>query len=304
MKHKGILIALGVISIIMVCTWWRHSSPGEDSPVKLAPELSLATVNIRNIDEHKIDLSAGMIINNRLPINLKTNKVRYKLSINGRKVMESALNKEIEIRSQDSTRIDIPMQLLVHRLTKVLDQIKREKADSADYRLDAMVFLDIPIKGMTSFNFTVTKRLPSIRLPKIEMKDVDIEKFALKKSTLQMMITINNPNDYPFKMKDIDYDLNMGKDLVMSGQVTGVTNIPGNSKKDVPVELKVKNGKMIKLLGKTLFDTDEKILLDFKCKLISNTEFLNNSAMAMKTETTPAELKKGIKNIKRASKDD
>jgi LEA14-like dessication related protein len=298
MKKRSWLITLALVVVAIIVVWFAS---GRKVEVDQKPMLSVAAVSISNIDEHKINMNTKMVLKNPLPLELKTKKLEYELFINDKSVIKSTYTKPLTIKSNDSSAIEMPMEILAKPLAGVLKELENQKADSADYKLKATVQLDLPVAGKTNFDFDDTRRLPAFRLPKVHPKDLDVKKLRWKESVLSMEVEIENPNLFPFKMEDVAYDVTLGKDIAMNGTIKGFTNVPAKSTVIVPLELEIKNKQMGKLMWKTLFDKDDTpFATDFVCKIVSDSEMINNSKMVMRTTGKLGDLKKAKDMAKEA----
>jgi LEA14-like dessication related protein len=129
------------------------------------------------------------------------------------------------------------------------------------------------------------------------MEDIDVRKVGIKESKMRVELTVKNPNLFPFRMKDIRYDLKAGKKLAMEGRIDGIISIPAKSQRTLPIELEMKNGKMLGLLRKTIFDAaDTKFRSGFSCGLISKNEFLKDSKLALRTHGHCKRVEASCKN--------
>jgi LEA14-like dessication related protein len=297
MKSRGWLLAIAFIVIAINLIWWTRTNEKPLIP-NLKPTLSVAAVSVKDIDDKKIKINTRIMLKNPLPIELTTNKLDYQLLINGKQVLKSTYEKRLSIKSNDSSFIEMPMDILIKPMASVLKRLDKQKADSADYTFKAVMALNMPIGKERKFTFNETKRLPAFRLLKIHPKDLDVKKFQLKKSMVNMDVVIENPNLFPFKMKDAEYGVTLGKELVMAASIAGVTNIPAKSIVKVPVQMEIKNKQMGKLMWKTLTKDETPFAVDFVCKIVSDNEMLNNSKMAMRTNGKLSDLKKLARSVR------
>jgi LEA14-like dessication related protein len=299
MKSKGWLLAIAFAVIAINLIWWKNSA---DKPIipNLKPALTVAAISIKDIDDDKVKMNARIVLKNPLPLEITTNRLDYQLLINGKPVLKNSYEKSITIESNDSSVIEMPMDILVKPLASVLKKLDKQKADSADYTLRATIALNMPVGRRRKFDFNETKRLPAFRLLKVKPEDLDIKKLQWKKSILNMDVVIENPNLFPFKMKDVQYAMTLGKDLVMDATIKGMTDIPAQSTVKVPVQMEVKNKEMGKLMWKTLAKDETPFEADFVCKIMSDNQILNNSKMVMRTNGKLSDLKRVIRSANEA----
>ena len=290
------LIALAIVALLIVgfWLWWRSpNSSIKKGAGRLAPELSVASLNITDIDHNKISATSNIILRNNLPVEVKTNRLDYVIYIDSAKVIEDSYSKPITIRSSDTTAIRLPMEIMFRNMTAVLKRFEDKNIDSADYSMKATFQVDVPVAGERNFTMNFSKRLPALRLLKAKMGNIDIGKLGFKESSLDMTLNVQNPNAFPIKMKDGKYKLSIDNDAnVMEGVMEKVVNIPAHGTAPVSMHVDMKTMKLPELGWKMLFDKkDTRFKLNFSGKLMSENGMLNNSNMAFNMDGTLDELK-------------
>lgn len=291
---KWLILAL-VVALLAVGGWyfWRFTKTPTESAQGLKPELSVATVNITDIDPDRIKMTVKAFLKNPSPIEVKTNRLDYRVLVDDTEVLKSSYTKPIVIRSSDSTAVELPMEVLSKPMKEVLERFKEQKIDSANYTLLATLHADVPIAGERQFNFDKTVRGPAFQVPDVKIEDINLDKFGLKESKIEAKLRIINPNTFPLKFEDARFTLKVGDELTTNGGIPGLTNIPAKGTETIPVYLNADLDNVGKLAWQVLFKKKETpIYLDFRSKLVSDLESLQNSEMAMKVNTTLAELKK------------
>lgn len=298
------LVIITVVLIAGLGVWWWWQSPSS-SPAKkeaaerLTPNISIGSVNISDIDAERIKLKSKVTLTNPLPVDINTNKLSYEIFINSIRVIQDSYNKPIRIRSSDSTVIELPMELLAKPMARVLKYFDDEKVDSADYAMKATFTVDVPVGDEKDFTLNFSKRLPALRLPKMKVKDVDLNALRLKKEGVDMVVQIINPNAFPIKLKDGAFSFKVEDDMTMDGVLEKIINIPARGTEDVSMHAAVKEGSVLKTGWKFLTDKkDTRFTYTFRCKLQSENGMLNNSTMAASMQGTLDELVNAVKEIK------
>lgn len=289
------LIALAIVALLVVgfWLWWRSpNSSIKEGAGRLGPELSVASLNITDIDQNKISATSNIILRNNLPVEVKTNRLDYVIYIDSAKVIEDSYSKPVTIRSSDTTSIRLPMEIMFRNMAAVLKRFEDKNIDSADYSMKATFQVDVPVAGERNFTMNFSKRLPALRLLKAKMGNIDIGKLGFKESSLDMTVNVQNPNAFPIKMKDGKYKLSIDNDAnVMEGVMEKVVNIPAHGTAPVSMHVDMKTMKIPELGWKMLFDKkDTRFKLNFSGKLMSENGMLNNSNMAFNMDGTLDEL--------------
>ncbi len=301
MRNKKWLIIVAVFLVLVIASWlwWQSSSSApmkKEVAQRLTPEISVASLNISDIDDDRIKLSSKVTISNPLPVDINTNRLSYEIFIDSARVMKDSYDKPISIRSSDSTVIELPMELLIAPLAHVLKYFDDHKIASADYSIKATFLVDVPIAGERSFTMNLSKRLPALHIPKMKVKDVDLHALSMKKKGVDMVVHVTNPNRFAIKMKDASFALNVEDDIEMAGVLEKIVDIPANGLEDISMHADVKEGKVLKAGWKLLTDKkDTHFKYKFTCKLLSENEMFNNSTMATTITGTIDELLNAVK---------
>jgi len=296
-KKRGWLIALTVLTIITVGIVWFLSN--HDPKEELLPSLTVMNISITDMDEDMIDVTAKIGIHNPLPVDLSASSLRYSMYIDSNRIAESTWDEPVKVEGGDSSVMSLPVQVDVKKLTSALKKLKEEKRDSANYTIKAVVTLDVPIAGKEQINLDETKRLPAFLMPNVHVKDIDITKVKLKESTMGVAVQIDNPNVFPLRFKDVNYEARINQEHTMHGTVPGVTEIGAQSSNQIPINVSVNNLKMGKLAWKALFDKkDTHVDVLLTCQLLSKNPMLQNSKMVTRASGTLEEVKDMAKKVK------
>ena len=302
---KRVLIFAGLFLILLAVAglwWWR--SPSSNNTKKsvasqVMPKVSMASINITDISEDRIRLNSKIKIANPLPFDLHANSLNYEIFIDSIRVLQDAYKKPLSIRSKDSTVIELPMELLSGPMAKVLTYFDRQKRDSADYTVKTNFMVDVPVAGNRHVDLQFTKRLPAVRLPKLKLKDLDLNVFKLKKEGIDMVMQVINPNVFPIKMKDGAFTFNIEDDMKMEGRLDKIIDVPAHGSQNVNMHADIKEGKVLKTGLKMLTSKNETPYhFKFTGRLLSDNKALNNSPIATTMKGTLNELLQAAKDMK------
>ncbi len=294
MRTRYWIIIIAVIALIAVALWfWRSdSSPVKTASARFTPKLKVAFMNITDINSQRISILSKAVINNPLPVEVKTSRLDYEIFIDSLKVIKSSYDKPIVIKSSGDTEVELPLDILKKDMTAILKHFDDVKEDSADYTIKATIQVDVPIAGEKNFDVNMTKRLPAIRLPKLSAAKVDLDKLGLKQTSLGMSVLIENPNAFPIKIQDGRYAVTIDNSTPIKGNLEKIVNIPARGSERVSMQLDLKTGQVADAAWKFLFDKKNTTYkVDFTCKLISDNSFFTNSNLAMNAEGTLEDLK-------------
>jgi LEA14-like dessication related protein len=303
MKRSGKWILI-VLAIVAAAGYWWWMSPASektksDVAEKVTPTIGVASLNITDIDDDRIKMQSKVSIHNPLPVALKASGINFVIYIDSIKVIESAYEKPVSIQSSDSSLISLPMEVLAKPMAEVLKYFDKQKIDSANYTMEAKLDLDVPIAGERSFDVSISKKLPALRLPKIKIRDVDLNALALKSKGIDLIADITNPNLFPLKFKDGAFSFRIEDALEMQGSLEKVISIPAKGTQQISMHAVVADGNMLKSGWKIL--TDKKgtqFHSKFTGKVESDNHMFSDSKMVMNVKGTLDEIIKAVKKVK------
>ncbi|CCG99383.1 late embryogenesis abundant protein 2 [Fibrella aestuarina BUZ 2] len=299
---KGLLITLGILLLLGIggyiyYTNLKQKARSEDGAYDgtLKPRLELSRFDFTDISDDAIQMNMYLLIDNPLPVGFKARRVDYSFFIDNEEVVKDSYDKVVEVKSQDSTLIALPAKLLAAKMTRVLKRLEAQGVDSTDYRLRTTFDLDVPIAGERTFTVSQSLRGPTYYIPKIEVKDIDLGKFGLKKTDVAATISCTNKNKFPYNITDARYTVTInGKEIAQGVQAEPILiKAQGTTPFVLPVT--VKPGQTLGLLPKMLFDKkDTPVEIAFSCKILdkNNDPMFKNSQFVTTIRGTLAELMK------------
>ncbi|MCE6987990.1 LEA type 2 family protein [Dyadobacter sp. CY323] len=282
MKNKKSILVLAVILILGIGVWLWFRSPGADSAKqktaeKLTPQIKIAALSLKDIDEERINMQASVLIDNPLPVGIKANGLRFTVYIDSIKVVENHYNKPISIESSDSSVIEIPMQVLGKPLINLLKYFTANNIDSADYSFNSVLQLDVPIAGEKDIKVKTTKRLPAYNFPTIKIKDVDFHALDLKGKGVDLVVSFYNPNVFTIKVRNPTFRFEMEDAMEMEAILQKVINVAPKTTQEIAINAKLIEGKLLKSGWKILMDRkDTKFVAKFKSKIESDMKAIDN----------------------------
>lgn len=288
--------AVLVVLIVGVLFFWQRSiilNYGKKGGSK--PHLSVKRINVHDIGEDHISMSAQMMVSNPLLIELNADKLEYELFVDSVKIMETEFVKPVTIKALDSIMLELPIKVLRKKLVAVMDHFEKHETDSADYTLQARLHFELPVAGEKTYVVNETQRGPAFRMLRLRTDDVDIEKFGFRNSDLSMRLIIENPNLFEVAMRDVDYDLFIGKDFHMDGEVRKVIRVPAGSTISLPLEMDVQTKNIARLTWQVLFEKKHTpFRIDFECKIVADNDAFKDTRLKVKRTGRLDELKKTL----------
>lgn len=295
MKKRGWIFALIFILLVVTALWLRIRN-NKDT---LQPEVSVANVSIRNIDNDNMDVVAFVRIQNPLPVALKADSIEYDLFLNETKLVSDAYGKRVEIPAEQETTIQLPLKLSVPGVVRELKQIKDLKADSALYTMAGSFQMNVPVAGDRKFSFKKSKWLPSFQVPEVKLTDVDLKKASFKESSMRATLSVYNPNSYRLHMADVGIQLLVGDAINLVGAIDGMTTIGAGQTQQVPVQLRFKDQNIVKAAWAALFKKESTpTSMKVTSTLISKSTLIDSTKLNVQTKGTLKEWMSAYRKVK------
>jgi LEA14-like dessication related protein len=290
MQKRTLWILLALLVLVIGGIWlYRGLNRPAGTEGSLKPKLGIAAVRVTDLDAERIKLDVGVTLSNPFPIDLTTQRLDYRILIDSVEVIRTSYNRPIRIRSSDSTTVDIPMEVRGQVLGDILKRFKEQDIDSAQYRLEATIYADVPVAGERAFHFARSTRAPAFKMLDIKVENVRLGKLGLNESKVDAKIRLTNPNVFPIQIKNAQYTLAVGEDARAEGQLQEVVRLPPGQ--TVPIETSTTIRQGGKLALKFLFDRKgTPFRLDYRGELLTDSELLEDSRMALRVEGTLDEL--------------
>lgn len=278
--------------------WYKNQkkeADGEPHGTALKPRVEMSSMVVTNMDDERMDMTMKMLIDNPLPVAFKAKQVDYKLYIDTTLIAEDAYRKTIQVESDDSTLVKMPVRLYLKKLVDILKDLENRGVDSVDYRVKATFDMDVPILGERTFSVNTDKKLPAFYIPKINIQQVDLGKVGLKRTDMAVKVDVTNKNKFPFRFKDTKYTVSVDGDVVAEGSQPDPIQIARNSTTPVVFPVTMRPNKLDNVVWKTLFEKkNTSYEVNFSGRIMDEkgNDSFDNSLFKTKVTGTLADLKK------------
>lgn len=299
-SKKSVLFIVLFLFVAVGVAFYFYRSKNANPVSGLKPKVEMSISKITHITDSTMDMSLKLLVDNPLPVGMDIKNFRYLVKMNGVKIIESEYADSLKLKSHDTTMVTLPTEINVKKLASVSKKGAVAGEDSADYHFEADLHLKKPFLGKDTLHIEQDKRLPLIRLPKVEMEDFDIEKFKLSNSEISIKLKLINPNAFSVEFRNPSYVFDLGKQKGLAkGSVKGVTKVKAKSSQLFEIPVEVSMGKALKTTGALIFKGKSlPFKMYFKCELVSDNDMMKNSEMSMIMEGELKDLEKMKKNMK------
>ncbi|MEZ0487674.1 LEA type 2 family protein [Fibrella aquatica] len=277
---KGWIITLGVLVLLGIGGYLYYNSLKNKAQAEggaydgtLRPRLELSRFDLSNVSDDSVLVNMHLLIDNPLPIGFKAKRVDYTLYIDNEEVTKDAYSKAIEVKSQDSTLLTLPVRLYTKKMIGVLKRLEAAGTDSTDYRIRTTFDLDIPIAGERTFTVSQSVRAPVVYIPEFKVADIDLGTFGLNRTDVATRIICINKNNFPISISDTKYSVTIDGKQIAAGEQPEPILIKKQGSTPFVVPMTVKPGQSMGLLPKMLFNKkDTPVEVAFRCKILDKSE--------------------------------
>ena len=298
MKNKIILILvilfIAIIASVLIWRSWGYVRDKDPNKTFLLPRLELSQVDITSLTSEKTEMTINVLIKNQIPLSFTADSLQYRIFINDREVMKDHYKKSITLKSNDISRISLPITIFNRDLISVLKANERENIDSVEYRFRVSFFTDILFKKQ--FDVDIKKFLPLIHIPVVKSGHIEISSLNFSGAVFKLIVSIKNQNVFSLKSKNIAYELSIEDNKLIKGIIPGLTDIQAKSVTDLTIPITIS----FKEVGKTLFDLLKKgnnvgYKLHLTFRIESENNMMKNSKVILESEGSVKSLMKALK---------
>lgn len=131
-------------------------------------------------------------------------------------------------------------------------KIKEHQGQRTDVKMHIVHYLDIPLLGKRTVEVLkhIHMNLPVV--PEANIKDVKIEKFGLDDMTMYVTVSVKNPNNMDFVVKEMSYQAQLKDYAFSSGKTEKNFHIRANATSEVTVPVHTDMKHEVKALWKSL----------------------------------------------------
>lgn len=277
-RNSKLVLAFAVILLLLLAAWlaW-HFIYTRDGKNSLSPNIKKASFRIEGFSARQTTLLAHVQLENPTLVDLVADSVTYQFYIDSVRLGESSNEKQIKLRRQDTTWVDLEMVFSSSRLFHTLDSLAHKHVDSVSYNVKGIVYNKIK-----NFEINRTWRGPLFHLINIKLSETKFDSLRHGHVYLGITLSMGNDNIFPVSFKDIAYKVSLDGGPWVEGRSHDIIKIAPHQvvKKSFPVQLPLKGA------GKTglhlLLDkknTPYRLKLNFE--LNSDREILRSSKVSI-----------------------
>ncbi len=227
MKLLKICMLLGLLSILGCAQVSKLVQP---------PKAKIESVNISDISFNDITLNFGFLVNNPNAFSVKLSSFTYQFFVDDFELLKGEQNSPINLEKEGTGTINLPLTLNFQDIYNLKKQSKDN--DSLSYTISGSIK---PAGLLSEFNIPFKKsgHLPNVRIPKISLANLKVEKFGLGGLDMKLALNIQNPNNFSFNLGKFNYEINLAESQVISGITEKAISFEKKGSSEIVLPIKI-----------------------------------------------------------------
>jgi len=201
------------------------------------PSLSFKDASLSDVTLGGATVNLTFTVQNPNSQGISLAETDYKLFLEGKQVVAGKPPAGLHIAGGGSSDVTLPAQVRFADLAEsVADLLKK---DEARYRAEGHIGVDTPL-GIVPLPFTAEGTLPLPKLPSVSLESPRIASLSLTQATLEVPLTLANPNVFPLPVGAVAGDLSIEGAQVGRLATTEVGRLDARGSRTVAVPVTVR----------------------------------------------------------------
>jgi LEA14-like dessication related protein len=197
-----------------------------------APSADFKDMRIQDMGLFDSTLVFTYEVRNPNPVGAYLSRLNYRLFLNDKEFAAGNLDKGISLPPSGSAPVEIPVSVNYQKALGSLSELAAKQ--TVPYRIDGafgIMGMDVPFKNQGELN------LPG--LPKVALKQLDIENLSWRGADLKIIMEVANPNSFALDMAGLNYGVNLGGNRFAEGVYEKIPSVPANGTSTIDIPLSV-----------------------------------------------------------------
>lgn len=290
-----LFLFIAIIASFFVWRYWNYVNDKDPNKTFLLPRLELSELEITSLTSQKTEMLVKADIKNQLPLSFTIDSLQYRIFINDTEILKDHYKKSISLKRNTSSLISFPITIFIDSISSVLKANELGNADSVEFHFQGSFFTHIFFKKQ--FNVDIKRLIPRIYIPEVNAEHFEIDSLNFSRAVVQLLVSINNKNVFPFKADNITYEISIEDNQWIKGIIPGYTDIQAKSVNNLTIPITIS----FKEVSKTLWDlltkgnkVRYKLHLTFRIECDNN--MIDKSKVILESEGSVKSLMKALKN--------
>jgi LEA14-like dessication related protein len=201
------------------------------------PKVDFVGAKLSGLSLDAVDLLFDLKIENPNRVGVKLAGLDYDLFLDGNSFVKGNQDKGIEIPSAGAETIQLPVSLRFSDIYKTFENLKEQGA--SNYQIKCGFSFDVPVLGVVRVPVSKSGEFPLIKLPKLSLDSLKLDRLTLTGADLKLGLKLNNPNVFSMVLGGLNYQFKLNKQDIISGLSNNSTQIKekGDSIIEIPISL-------------------------------------------------------------------
>jgi len=169
------------------------------------PQVDFAGAKLDHLTFEKIGLLFDLKITNPNPMGVKLTGFDFDFLLNDHSFVQGKNDAGVEIPANGHRIVPVLVSMKFDEVYRTFTSLRDQ--DSTRYQLDCGLSFDLPILGPQRIPISKTGSVPLIKIPKIGIESLKLNKLNLTGADLKLQIKLTNPNALAFTLQAFDYQL-------------------------------------------------------------------------------------------------
>ena len=201
-------------------------------PFFAKPTVSFEKMTLQDMTLFDATLLFTLAVHNPNPMGIVIQKANYTLSIDEAQMASGTMDKHLSVQAGGFSTFDLPVHIHFMDFFKSASALalRDEVAYDLSGSFDVMGFT-IPYNARGRF------KLPEF--PEISVKSINVSQLSLSGASINVMLSVANPNDFAVGLDGFRYALETGGHKLVDGSVQSLPKIGKNERVDIAVPVDI-----------------------------------------------------------------
>ena len=289
-----VFLFIAIIASFFIWRYWGYVRDKDPNKTFLLPQLELSQLEITSLTSHKTGMIVKVNIKNQLPLSFNVDSLQYSIFINGTEILKDHYKKSISLKRNDSSQVSLPMTIFNDSISSVMKTNEQKNIDSVEFHFQGSFFTRIIFKEQ--FNVDIKRLIPRFYTPEVNAEHFEIDSLNFSRAAVQLLVSINNKNVFPFKADSIAYEISIEDNHWIKGIIPGFIDIQAKSVTDLTIPITISFKEVTKTLFHLLTKGNKvRYNLHLTFRIESDNNMINKSKVILESEGSVKSLMKALK---------
>lgn len=190
------------------------------------PGVQFSNAKISGLSFDKIDLLFDIKIDNPNSVGIDLAGFDYELLLNQNSFISGQQKDEVKIKARGENTIQLPVSLKFVDIYKTIADLKNK--NNSKYQIKCGLNFNLPILGNTRIPISKSGDIPLLKLPKIDINSVKLDKLNFTGADLTLEVKLSNSNSFSMLLNKFNYNFKVNGNNWINGTATQNKSVSQN----------------------------------------------------------------------------